>query len=296
MSSNMHVITHSGLDGMGCLLIMLWVFSNTNITYSHVHSRADLLEVLKKKSLTSYEKVFILNLNITEEHLPYIDKPNVVYISHHNLASNIVFNKAKKVTKSFSSNILFTYNLFKPQLSNISNAQKQLIAQIHDYESNQLQLQSSIELNKLFKSHYTNNLSLFIKDFYNGVHSLTDLQLQAINIYNKKIADTLNNLVAFEATAFIQGASRYIIAAFAEYADEIASFLTKKYNPDIVMLIDTKKYRVNIKRCAKSNIDVSILCQLLCDGGGHESVAEGGLTEKFMNFSKLFQPVKYASP
>lgn len=295
MSSNIHVITHSGLDGMGCLLVMLWVFSNDNITFSHVYSKTDLLEELKKKSLNSYDKVFILNLNISAEHLPYIDRPNVIYVSHRNLASNIVLNKAKKITKPFSSSVLYTYNLFKSQLSNISNAQKQLIAQIHDYESNQLQFKSSIELSKLFKAHYTGNSSLFIKDFYNGAHKLTKLQLQALEIYDRKVTDTIDNLIVFEATAFIQGASRYIIAAFAEYADEIANFLAKKYNPDVVILVDTKKFRVNFKCNTKVNIDASILCQLLCDGGGHESAAEGSLTEKFMTFSKLFQPIKYAS-
>lgn len=292
MSSNIHVFTHNDLDGLGCLLTIIWAFPDASITYTCVSNANTFKEQYNQETANKkFNKIFITDLSLRQQDVSLIDKSNVIFIDHHKTSLNLHFEHAKKFIQIYTSCSLLVYKLLKSQCTLNSN-QKQLLIYIDDYDSYNLKFNLSKQLNALFWSHYQNNASLFIKDFVNGIVPFTSLQNQAIKIYNTKLNNTISSLRVFKSTARIQENLCSITAAFADNAiNNIADYLLKQYNSDIIIIINLKTNRVSFRRNKHTSIDVSLLAQTLCDGGGHELAAGGEITEKFLLFSKIFKPV-----
>lgn len=295
MSSNIHVFTHNDLDGIGCLLSIIWAFPESNITYTCIHNVNSFKEQFDKatthKDICYYDKVFVTDLSINLKDLSLIDKKNVIFIDHHKTSVNLKFTAAKSFISTYTSCTLYIYKLFKSQLT-LNNAQKQLLVYIDDYDSFKLKFSLSTQLNSLFWSHYQHNTILFIEDFMDGFIPFTSLQQKAINIYNNKIKDVIKDLKVFKAATQIQGKYTSIIAAFANTAiNDITVYLQDKYISDIILIINLKNNRVSFRHNKNSSIDVALLAQNLCEGGGHESAAGGEITDRFLTFSKLFTPL-----
>lgn len=294
MSSNIHIFTHSDLDGAGCLLALIWAFPDAIITYTVIGSSHSFEEEFKRatsrKSIDQYSTVFVTDLSIHEKDIYLIDKKNVVYIDHHKTSLNLKFNHAKTFVKIFSSCTLFLYKLFKTKLD-INSAQKELLILIDDYDSYKLQFIKTKDLNMLFWSHYNHNVSLFLQDFNQGINKYTPLQINALNIQKQKIQNTIDGLVVYRTTANIQGILCNIVATFADIAiNDVSDFIINKFIPDIAIVINLKNSRVSFRRNNRE-IDVSLLAKKLCDGGGHEAAAGGKVTEQFLEFTKVFKPV-----
>lgn len=294
MSSNIHIFTHSDLDGAGCLLALAWSFPDNVITYTIISNASSFEEEFHKKNnqrpISSYDTVFITDLSIQEKDIPLIDKRNVIYIDHHKTSLDLKFNYAKSFIKIFSSCTLFIYKLFKSKLD-ISSAQKELLILIDDYDSYQLKFNKTKDLNMLFWSHYVNNISLFLQDFNQGIAAYTPLQLKALSIQKQKLQNTLDTLQIFKAAAVIQGLKRSITAAFSDVSiNEVSDYLLSKYSTDIAIVVNLKSNRVSFRR-NNSDIDLSELAKKLCNGGGHEAASGGKITEQFLEFTKLFTPI-----
>lgn len=299
MSRNIHVFTHCDLDGAGCLLALIWAFPNDTITYTIVSSphsfKTDVEKAISHKPLSKYDKVFVTDLCILQDDLSLVDYKNVIFIDHHKTSDRLTFRHANNFAKDFTSCTLLIYKLFKSSLE-LSSKQKQLLIYIDDYDSYTLKFSKSKELNTLYWAHYNNNMPLFLNDYSEGISELTPLQSNAINLHNQKIHSAISNLQLFTATANIQNTVCKIIAAFSDIAiNDVADFILSKYKPDICIIVNLKNSRVSFRRINK-NVDVSLLAQKLCDGGGHEAAAGGKITEQFLTFSKTLTPFPYASP
>jgi oligoribonuclease NrnB/cAMP/cGMP phosphodiesterase (DHH superfamily) len=292
MSSNIHVYTHNDLDGLGCLLTIIWAFPDSTVSYTCISNANTFKEqYTKAQNNKSFDKIFITDLSLKQEDIHLIDKNNVIFIDHHKTSLNLQFTNAKKFVQIFSSCSLLVYKLLKSQCI-LDYNQKQLLVYIDDYDSYNLKFNISKQLNVLFWAHYQNSASLFIEDFFKGFKALTPLQSQAINIYNKKFNDIINNLKVFKCTAVIQNISSSITAAFAETSiNDVSDYLFQKHNSDIIIIVNLRNNRVSFRRKKNIPIDVSLLAQNLCNGGGHDQAAGGEITEKFLLFSKIFEPV-----
>lgn len=295
MSSNIHVYTHNDLDGVGCLLALIWSFPDSTITYTCVSNPDSFAEQFQKSihsnKIQQYDKVFVTDLSLHQKDIPLIDFDNVIFIDHHKTSLNLNFTKAKSFIKIISSCTLYIYNLFKSQIK-INKQQKQLLVYIDDYDSYQLSFNISKTLNVLFWSHYHNNTSLFLQDFMEGYSAFTPLQLQAIKLHNKKLESVISSLSLYTTTTQIQGKATRIIAAFAsDHINDISTYIIQKHSPDVVVIVNIKNERVSFRRNISTTIDVSAMARSLCGGGGHEASAGGSLTENFLMFSKLFKPL-----
>lgn len=295
MSRDIHVFTHNDLDGVGSLLAIIWAFPDYNITYTCVSSshtfRQDFEDFAKYKKIDSFYKVFVTDLSLNKLDIELIDRTNVIFIDHHKTSLDLTFKNAKSFIKVYTSCVLFIYKLFKTQ-ANLTTNQKQLLIYIDDYDSYQLKFNTSSILNKLYWAHYLHNVPLFLNDFIDGISTFSPLQQQAINIQDKKIKDTIDSLSLFETTTTIQGSSRHIIAAFADTAiNDVSDYILHNHNADVVIIVNLKTERVSFRRNKNTIVDVSLLAQNLCEGGGHEAASGGKLTEKFMAFTKLLTPI-----
>lgn len=131
------------------------------------------------------------------------------------------------------------------------------------------------------------NLELYRKgktDF--SIEELNDLKIHLL-----KYKDTL------QTTQFFEGALKEykIVSCFAEqFHDELQDHMINKYGAAIVIVVVLKDKKILLKKNPKTcSLDLCALAKLLSDGGCIDStanVAEGNITEKFLNLTKTFKP------
>lgn len=297
MSSSIHIFTHGDLDGVGSLLLLTWAFPDSEISFSIISNTDKFEEEFKKinnsKPLHKFQKIFITDLSIKQEHIPLIDKPNVIYIDHHKTSKNLVFTTAKTFISEYTSCILYIYNLFKSSLQ-LTTYQKQLLVLIDDYDSYALKFKNSKILNTLYWAHYKDSVLLFLSDFKDGFKNFNTLQQNAINLHNLKIDNIIKNLPLYSARLTIQDIEQLVVSAFAEDGiNDVAEYILNKYKANIAIVVNLKSNRVSF-RSKNTVVDVSVLAQKLCNGGGHYKSSGGAITDKFLMFSKTFTPITHA--
>lgn len=115
-------------------------------------------------------------------------------------------------------------------------------------------------------------------------------ELYELKIYLLKYKDIIST------TEFFEGSLKNykLVSCFAEdYFDELQDYMLKKYNADIAITVVIKErkilFKCNKERC---KIDLCTLAKLLCDGDCVDdtgTVAEGNITDKFLNLTKTFR-------
>jgi len=131
------------------------------------------------------------------------------------------------------------------------------------------------------------NLSLY----KGGKTDFTTEELGEIKLYLLKYKDIVST------TEFFEGSLKNykLISCFAEdLFTELQDYMLKKYNADIAITVSIKERKIAFKsdkeRC---KIDLCTLAKLLCDGDCVDAtgtVAEGNITDKFLNLTKTFKP------
>lgn len=119
---------------------------------------------------------------------------------------------------------------------------------------------------------------------------LTTDELSELKLYLLKYKDVIST------TEFFEGSLKNykIVSCFAEdLFNELQDHMLKKYNADIAIIVILKERKILFK-CDKERctLDLCTLAKLLCDGDCVDntgSIAEGNLTEKFLNLTKTFK-------
>lgn len=130
------------------------------------------------------------------------------------------------------------------------------------------------------------NLALY----KSGKANLTTEELGEIKLYLLKYKDIVST------TEFFEGALKNykIISCFAEdLFTELQDYMLRKFNADIAITVVIKERKI-IFKCDKERckIDLCALAKLLCDGNCVDekgAVAEGTITDKFLNLTKTFK-------
>lgn len=135
-----------------------------------------------------------------------------------------------------------------------------------------------------------NKLKRNIALYKSGKTDFTAEELYELKIYLLKYKDILST------TEFFEGSLKNykIVSCFAEdYFDELQDYMIKKYNAHIAITVIIKERKILFK-CNKEQckIDLCTLAKLLCDGDCVDetgTVAEGNITDKFLNLTKTFK-------
>lgn len=293
MSSKIHVFTHHDLDGLGSLLTLTWLFPDDEITYTTVNNHTFhkiYTEWVSKHDIKTYKRIFITDLCIPAEHISLIDISNVIYIDHHRTSLDYTFANAKSFIKETTSCTLYVYKIFK-SLADITDEQKHLIALIDDYDCYKLQFANSRKLNVLFWNFYSNKPGNFLTDFEHGFKKFNETQQKVISAAETELHKLINSLQLYTATINIQNQKCKCISTFANTSiNDIAEHILRNLNADIAIVVNLKNERVSFRRSTTCGVDISLLVQSLCKGGGHQSAGGGDITESFLTFAKLFTP------
>ena len=299
------VFTDFDLDGTVSLLQLHWVlnakpgqlkFKSTTVS----NFRREYLNWLNENKPTDYEKIYILDLDVSNS-IDLIDLKNVVIIDHH-----LTHVKAAEQYKNATIHITETtscakqlYKALKP--ANLNVSQKTMIAIADDFDSYTLAIPQSYEMNCLLtnmqKAEGVQKAERFMKRFYTGFAGFNTQEAALIKEHVERKNKAIRELEIYEGKISVGGKERYVLGTTGnKFVNEICEHLIKKLGAEIAFFVNPDASHVSFRKGKTCDVDVSKLAAKLCEGGGHEYAAGGKITESFMNFTKLLTPAVKQCP
>ena len=288
---NIQVWTDTDLHGAGSALVLKWLYKDaktfnindvTEYTFTGKFKGAE-------QTLDHYDRVYIVDLDLTPEQIKLADYHNVVVVDTHkdHINNKSLYKKAKVILEDSPSTPDLIYSKFGDHLLHLTDEQLLMMEYIGTYDWYNTQYKESLKLNAIYYNFNSPKTENFISAFYDGFRDFTVHEKNAIKLYFKKFKDQIENNDVFKGKI-----KEYnVIATFGNYAvGELAHFLIKKYNADIGIVVNSEAKAVSFRRSKLCNADVSVLAKNLCQGGGHASSAGGKLTNQFATLTKQFTP------
>ena len=306
MENKILIISDSDLDGSVSALLVdkWWKINNPNSTVDHLHTnvktfRTDLAKFKIDHNIDSYYRVVVLDLDIHADY-EFIDYSNVAIIDHHiSHFENIHVYKNASVlnVKVYSSCAKLVYDVFYKINYNVelTKEEKLLVLLADDYDSYELKLKQSLPLNIVYWSYTGNRYEKFIADFGDGFKGFNDKHLNMISIWKNRFKEAIDGLMVFESNIKIDDIAYKCCSIFGDFAiNELASYIFKKYQCDVVMIINQKTQRVYMRRNKNCSADMSKFVLSVSDreAGGHEAAAGCKLNDNIMELTKEFKRIK----
>lgn len=301
MPKNYFIISDSDLDGICSYITLSWFLTGEpNVPYkltTVTDFKRDISEWLKLNKLSDYDKVFILDMDISND-MELVDKKNVVVIDHHRThVPNIEkYKKAKTVIKEYTSATKLIFDQFK-SAKELTKEQKLLVALADDYDCYALKVPTSYDLHIVYyqtqNSTDKSKQQKFIENFGMGFKGFTEFQKNIVKFHHAEVKKIIDACEIFGGKMIIHNQEIVVRSTVCERAiNEVADHLIRNLGADVAIVVNPRSSRVSFRRRAESaNIDVSKLAEEYAEGGGHEYAAGGKITEKFMQFTSLLKPV-----
>lgn len=252
--------------------------------------RDDFTKWLVYNKISDFDTIYILDLDVSEN-CDLIDYKNITIIDHHQQSNkNAQYKNATSLIKEYTSACKLIYNLYSKKYPNIkfNDKQKLLILLTDDYDSYTLKHNQSKILNSVLWGS-NNRFETFYNSFKDGFSSFTQQQLNIHKLAETEIKKEVDNISLFRNKNITIDNNVYDVMAtyITNHVNEVADIIIKKYSPDLLFLINTKKHNINIRGKA-TNIDY--IAKTICDGGGHKYAGGGVLTKQFLQLSKQLLP------
>jgi hypothetical protein len=294
-AKSFQVFTHKDLDGAVSLLTFLWANPTATVTYREVtNMQLDIMNdyVLKTCNPPS---IVVMDMSLRQEFLKNLDYDYVYFIDHHKGSEDYVkkFKQANIVYKETSSNALLTRKLLKDFSPELSDNQKKLILLADDFDCNKLQHKESYDLNILFWSQFKNDFCYFTNYYKDGFKPFSDKQKEIIQHVKEDAKQTFKNTNCFGGDLILEGFSHKVVAAITDtYNNVVIDMLMSKYQPDILLYINTKSEKVSMRQKPRDNpINLAAFAEKYCEGSGHVYAAGGRITLFFMELTKKLKPL-----
>jgi len=293
---NIQVWNYTDLHGAGSALVLKWLYKEAETFSINDVSEYTFTGRFKgaSQTLDHYDRVYIVDLDLSPEQIKLADRDNVVVIDTHknHIKNKHLYKKAKAILEGYPdhghrSTTDLIYNKFGDHLLHLTDQQLLLIEYIGTYDWYNTEYKESLKLNAIYYNLNSPKTEKFISAFSDGFRDFTVHEKNAIKLYFKKFKDQIERGQVFKGKV-----KQYnIVATFANYAiNELAHYLIKKHNADIGVIVNTDANTVSFRRSKQCDVDVSVLAKKLCNGGGHAAAAGGKLTEQFATLTKEFTP------
>lgn len=286
------VFTDHDLDGAGSLLGIFW-YLKKDVPF--IVTNVLKVPVLIKKwiettNISDYDNVFILDLALDAETIKLIDKPNVTVIDHHedHINNSHLYKHAKVLIKDETSTAKIILNSLL-NTTPLLPAQKLLLLLVDDYDSYTLKIPQSYDLNLIFGNYQGTRAKEFIKNYRDGFKPFSQKQKSIIDFYKTKIKETIDNLEIHKASFSFNNENITALATFASsHINDVGNYLLDQDGCDVAIIINVNSQKVSFR--TKKDINVSVLANRLCEGGGHPKASGGEITEQFTKFTNIFEP------
>jgi len=290
---NIHVITDADLDGAGSFLCIKLAYPGDNITYTATTEKNFLADI-SVFNFSAYDLVIVCDLNLKPDEIEIVNYKNVIVIDHHaEHIDNIKFyNNAKAIVKDYSSCTRLIHDVLKLKNKNLSDNQKLLIKLVDDYDSYQLKIPFSKQLNHVFWTYTGDRISKFISDFGNGFYGFNQFHLNALKIIENKIERFFREETIYIGDIKISDANYKVAGAFVSFTpNEIAERIIENYLVDFVIMINIDSKNVYLRKNKNCSLNMGKLASKLIDGGGHDDAAGGKLNDVIISITKLLKPI-----
>ena len=302
-SKKIHIFTDCDLDGATSLLAFNWLVNDTNTTSTITRVtdfRRSFLEWLKTNNTKDYEKIFIMDLDVSQDSADIVDLDNVVILDHHetHVDNKSKYKNATAILQKETSCAKLVYNTFK-EATPLTPAKQLMIAIADDYDSYALKIPQSYDMNVVFWNYRGERFAKFKTDFKHGFKAFNHYQKNIIMFHNKKLNKLKDNIQVFKAKIPIKNVETTFVSTFADSCiNEIAEYIVEIHSADIGMVVNLKSNKLSIRKSKMCEINLGNLSKKLFSGGGHAYAAgasigneKGELNNNFLNFSKLFKPI-----
>lgn len=287
--------TDNDLDGAASALALKLIYKHKADTFfikdTNDHDLVGYIKGWITQNYELYDRIFITDLFVPDELIPYIDKPKVVVIDHH--TSHIeVSHRYKNATvciQAYTSCVKLIWDKFNKNRAIDNPEIDTLFNIVDDYDSYQLKYNETLKLNAVYHSFNKPRVDKFIERFEEGFNDFNIQEQNAIKLYYNKLKDQLNTVTYY--TGSLKGYK--VVSCCADFAiNELAHFSLKKFNADIAFIVMPNTMSVSIRKNKdRCDINLAKLAEILCDGGGHVYAAGGKITDKFLNFTKTLVSV-----
>lgn len=276
-------ITHNDLDGVGCAILLSYVFKNINvISCSYYNIDATLNSI----NIEDYDFIFVTDIFPNSKDVLYRFK-NLMVIDHHQTATHSPKDNWFVNTK-YSATYLVKHFIDKQFGTDILKHHEDIVSIIHRYDVEMWENRPSMRVelwnrtykipmlfNVLFRLY---NFDKFLSRFVNGSVSLTTIEKQYLRDEYNSFNELYDNIDIYEFDK-INGC--FFVSDI--WVNEIADKLLYEGGYDIVMFNTLKNYKISVR--SKSNdLNIGIFLKERSIGGGHPK--SGGVdinTEEDMN-------------
>lgn len=281
------------LDGAGSILALSWFAKRTlpNKVTTARKFRKDFENWYRHEG-HNFQKIFICDIDVSPN-MDIVDQHNIFIIDHHDshIAEASRYQKADTLIRKAGSTTKLICDTYKDTIK-AGREQKLLVNLIDDYDSGTNEYPISSDLNRLFWSMNGNRVQKFIDSFHSGFSGFNRMQKNSINLYNKKLQETVAKLEIHIGDVEIAGKPRKIVSTITNFGiNDIAKNIIATYGADIGIVVNPSSGAVSFRRSEKCTVSMCDLAEKLCNGGGHEAAAGGTITDQFMNFTKSLQKI-----
>lgn len=294
--------TDCDLDGIGSYLTFKWFNEDKNIAHeicSKSNFRRTFTGWLARNRIEDYEKVYIFDLDVSQDDLDIVDRDNIVIIDHHDthIANQHKYKKAKTILVDTTSCCKLIYTLFKAKFPDveISDSKKLLVLMVDDYDSYKLEVPNSYNLNVVLWNYAGKRAEQFSRDFSEGFKEFNEAHLNMINFNKRKVDRIISELEVYAGELAINKKTYNLYATTTDSViNEVAHHVIENYKCDICIVMNIGTGRASFRKNKETapDVDLGKLASKIADGGGHAYSAGGKVTEKLLTLTKILKPVR----
>lgn len=295
------IFTDCDLDGIGTYLMFKWYtrYKGEVEICSQSNFRKTFTAWSKKNNPEDYDKIYVFDLDVSQNNMDLVDHKNFVIIDHHETHIDNLdkYKNAKCIVKVYSSCCKLMYTLLKEKYPDrtLTDNQKLLMLLVDDYDSYELKLKDSYNLNVVLWNYVGNRAQQFERDFGAGFDGFTQTHLNIIHLNNKKVARVLSELEIFKGVLPVGGTKYNLYATMSSTSlNEVAHHVINTYDDcDVCVVFNLSTKRVSFRKNKEKvpDLDLGQLAKKIAEGGGHRDSAGGTLNDNMMTLTSMLQPV-----
>ena len=253
---NIQVWTGTDLHGAGSALVLKWLYKDAkafNINDVSEYTFAGRFRGALQ-TLDHYDRVYIVDLDLSPEQIKLADRDNVVIIDTHknHIKNKHLYSKAKTILEGYpdhghQSTIDLIYNKCDGRLLDLTDEQLLLIEYIGAYDWYNTQYKESLKLNAIYYNLNSPKTENFISAFSKGFREFTIYEKNAVKLYFKKFKDQIESGQVFKgALQTLDHYDRVFIVDLDLTPEQI-----ELADRDNVVVIDTHKNHIKNKHLYK---------------------------------------------
>jgi len=295
------VFTDCDLDGLGAYLVFKW-FTGLKVEHeicSQSNFRKTFTKWAVKNRPESYDKIYVFDLDVSQSNMDLVDHKNFTIIDHHDthVANKDNYKKATTILKDYTSCCKLLYALLNKKYPDVEleEDKKKLVLLVDDYDSYELKLKDSYNLNVIVWNYVGDRARQFERDFGSGFKGFNQTHLNMIRINNNTVSRIIDELEIYKGDLPIGGKKYKLYATIASKClNEVAHHVIKQYNCEICMVMNLKTKRVSFRKDKERipDLDLGKLAKSIAEGGGHQHSSGGQVTEQVLTLTKMLQQVK----